>query len=276
MSQIIVDNDPNKFSTNVLKPQPVVKKRNTFNRLYGKHDVLDGEYRLSQKIVAELLGTMIFVYGVCCCNCMGLDTARAVICSCFFGGVIIYIFGRVSGAHFNPAVSLGLFIRHKLTALELVLYIVAQIVGGFIGAVLVGLCRRGKYKYLGANSIPDSLYSYENTNNKNGWYYVSPFLFEILGTFLLIMFILASCERDNYLGPTLGFAFSSVLVALSGLGGGISGCSLNPARSFGPALLQVMAGGSSTPMKQIWIYLVGPLLGAVIAAFVWPIFVYQF
>ena len=276
MSQIIVDNDPNKFSTNVLQPQPVVPKRNTFNRLYGKHDVLDGEYKLSQKIVAELLGTMIFVYGVCCCNCMGLDTARAVICSCFFGGVIIYIFGRVSGAHFNPAVSLGLFLRHKLTVLELVLYIVAQIVGGFIGAVLVGLCRRGKYKYLGANSIPDSLYSYDDTNNKNGWYYVSPFLFEIFGTFLLIMFILASCERDNYLGPTLGFAFSSVLVALSGLGGGISGCSLNPARSFGPALLQVMAGGSSTPMKQIWIYLVGPLLGAVIAAFVWPIFVYQF
>ena len=273
MSQIIVDNDPN--TTNVLQPQPIVPKRNTFNRLYGKHDVLDGEYRLSQKIVAELLGTMIFVYGVCCCNCMGLDTARAVICSCFFGGVIIYIFGRVSGAHFNPAVSLGLFLRHKLTVLELVLYIVAQIVGGFIGAVLVGLCRRGKYKYLGANSIPDSLYSYYDTNNKNGWYYVSPFLFEIFGTFLLIMFILASCERDNYLGPTLGFAFSSVLVALSGLGGGISGCSLNPARSFGPALLQVMAGGSSTPMKQIWIYLVGPLLGAVIAAFVWPIFVYQ-
>lgn len=272
MSQIIVDNDPN--TTNVLQPQPIVPKRNTFNRLYGKHDVLDGEYRLSQKIVAELLGTMIFVYGVCCCNCMGLDTARAVICSCFFGGVIIYIFGRVSGAHFNPAVSLGLFLRHKLTVLELVLYIVAQIVGGFIGAVLVGLCRRGKYKYLGANSIPDSLYSYYDTNNKNGWYYVSPFLFEIFGTFLLIMFILASCERDNYLGPMLGLGFASTLIALNGAGGNVSGCSLNPARSFGPALVQVMASGFKNPIKQIWIYIVGPLLGAAIAAFVWPFFLY--
>lgn len=273
MTEAVIYQEPN--TTNVLQTPPVVPKRPTFSRLYGKHDVLDGEYRLSQKIVAELLGTMIFVYGVCACNIFASDVASAVVGSCFMGGVIIYIFGRISGAHFNPAVSLALFLRHKLQAVELISYIIAQIVGGFIGAVLVGLCRRAKFKILAANEIPESLYEYWGAYNKNGWYYISPFIFEILGTFLLIMFILASCERDNYLGPTLGFAFSTVLIALSGAGGGISGCSLNPARSFGPALLQIMAGGRSTPMKQIWIYVVGPLLGAIIAAFVWPVFVYQ-
>ena len=269
MTEAVIYNDPNSVPSNVL-PQPAVPKRHTFSRLYGKHDVLDGEYRLSQKIVAELLGTMLFVYGVCACGLFGSDPACSIVGSCFMGGVIIYIFGRVSGAHFNPAVSLALFLRHKLSAMELLLYIIAQIVGGFIGAVLVGLCARAKFKNLAANSI-----AFPDYVKHNGWYYVSPFLFEILGTFILIMFILASCERDNYLGPTLGFAFSTTLIAISGIGGGVSGCSLNPARSFGPALLQVMAGGPSTPMKHIWIYIVGPLLVAVIAAFLWPVFVYQ-
>ena len=267
MAEAVIYNDQNKLSTTNLKPQGVVPKGPKFNRFYGKHDVLDGEYRLSQKILAELLGTMLFVYGVCA-NCV-FNPGYSIVCSGFMGGVIIYIFGRISGAHFNPAVSLALFLRHKLSAMELGLYIIAQIVGGFIGAVLVGLCRRGKYKTLGANAVVF------DESDKDGWYYMSPFLFEIFGTFILIMFILASCERDNYLGPTLGFAFSITLVAISGIGGMVSGCSLNPARSFGPALLQVMAGGSSLPMKHIWIYIVGPLLGAVIAAFLWPIFIYQ-
>ena len=269
MTEAVIYNDPSKLSSTALQP-PIVPKRPTFNRFYGKHDVLDGEYRLSQKILAELLGTMLFVYVVCACGVFyHHDAACSLVGSCFMGGVIIYIFGRISGAHFNPAVSLALFLRHKLAAMELLLYIVAQIIGGFIGAVLVGLCGRAKFKELAANEIQFI------GVKKNGWYYISPFLFEILGTFILIMFILASCERDNYLGPTLGFAFSITLIAISGIGGGVSGCSLNPARSFGPALLQVMAGGSSTPMKHIWIYIVGPLLGAVIAAFLWPLFIYQ-
>ena len=240
MTEAVIYNDPSKFSTGALQPvQPVpVIKTPSFNRHYGKHDVLDGEYTLTQKILGELIGTMLFVYGVCCSNVFENAPECAIIGSCCMGGVIIYIFGRISGAHFNPAVSLALFLRHKLSAMELGLYIIAQIIGGFI------------------------------------WCYVSAFLFEIFGTFVLVLFILASCERDNYLGPTLGLAFSSVLIALSGIGGRVSGCSLNPARSFGPALMQVIAGGNKDPIKQIWIYLVGPLLGGVIAAFLWPVFVY--
>ena len=188
------------------------------------------------------------------------------------GGVIIYIFGRISGAHFNPAVSLGLFLRHKLNCQELILYIVMQIIGGFIGCILLALCRRGKFEELAGNQI--STYIYNSEGKKNAWSYISALLFEIFGTFVLLMFILASCERDNYLGPALGLAFSITLIALSGIGGNISSCSLNPARSIAPALIQLMADGDRSPAKQIWIYIVGPLLGAVLAAFVWPIFVY--
>ena len=276
MTEAVIYNDPTKFSTGALQPvQPVpVIKTPSFNRHYGKHDVLDGEYTLTQKILGELIGTMLFVYGVCCSNVFGNETECAIIGSCCMGGVIIYIFGRISGAHFNPAVSLALFLRHKLSAMELGLYIIAQIIGGFIGCVLLGLCRRAHFKEMAGNCITDHLIGLGTNGKKTGWCYVSAFLFEIFGTFVLVLFILASCERDNYLGPTLGLAFSSVLIALSGIGGNVSGCSLNPARSFGPALMQVIAGGNKDPIKQIWIYLVGPLLGGVIAAFLWPVFVY--
>ena len=285
MTEAVIYNDPSKLSTGALQPvQPVpVVKTPSFNRHYGKHDVLDGEYTLTQKLLGELLGTMLFVYGVCCSNVFGGPTTVGyrgnateckIIGSCCMGGVIIYIFGRISGAHFNPAVSLALFLRHKLSAMELGLYIIAQIIGGFIGCVLLGLCRRAKFKEMAGNCITDHLILLGDEYKKTGWCYVSAFLFEIFGTFVLVMFILASCERDNYLGPTLGLAFSTVLIALSGVGGNVSGCSLNPARSFGPALMQVIAGGNKDPIKQIWIYLVGPLLGAIIAAFLWPVFIY--
>ena len=286
MTSAVIYNDPTKLSTGVLQPvQPVpVVKTPSFDRRYGKHDVLDGEYTLMQKILGELIGTMLFVYGVCCSNVFGGETtvgyrgnptACKIIGSCCMGGVIIYIFGRISGAHFNPAVSLGLFLRHKLTAMELGLYIIAQLVGGFIGCVLLGLCRRAKFKDMAGNCITDHLILLGGGEyKKKAWCYISAFLFEIFGTFVLVLFILASCERDNYLGPTLGLAFSSVLIALSGVGGNVSGCSLNPARSFGPALMQVIAGGNKDPIKQIWIYLVGPLLGGVIAALLWPVFIY--
>ena len=274
-TEAVIYNDPSKFSTGALQPVPApVKVTPSFNRHYGKHDVLDGEYTLTQKILGELLGTMLFVYGVCCSNVFTGDTACKIIGSCCMGGVIIYIFGRISGAHFNPAVSLALFLRHKLTAMELGLYIIAQIIGGFIGCILLGLCRRAKFKEMAGNSIAEHLIFLKENHKKTAWCYISAFLFEIFGTMVLVMFILASCERDNYLGPTLGLAFSAVLIALSGIGGNVSGCSLNPARSFGPALMQVMAGGDKDPIKQIWIYLVGPLLGAVIAAFLWPVFIY--
>ena len=258
-------------STNAIQP------RHAKSRNYGKHDVLDGEYKLSQKILAELIGTTLFVYGVCMSGVFNPgDPAVAIIGGACMGGIIIYIFGRVSGAHFNPAVSLALFIRHKLSCIELVAYIVAQIIGGFIGCVLLGLCRRGKFKEMAGTEIAYYLIAMSSDLKRTGWCYVSALIFEILGTFVLIMFILASCERDNYLGPNLGLAFSATILALSGIGGNVSGCSLNPARSIGPAFVQLFAGGDKDPIKQIWIYIVGPLLGAALAALLWPIFVYIF
>ena len=96
---------------------------------YNKYDVFDGEYKLFQKILAELIGTTQFVYGVCARGIFytGHHAVGILVGACI-GGIMIYIFGRVSDAHFNPAVSLALFIRHKLSCIDLMAYIIAQII----------------------------------------------------------------------------------------------------------------------------------------------------
>ena len=258
--------------SNVVPALPKVMSAKTFNRIYGGHETLGGVYKLHQKIAAEFLETMLFVFGVICSVVYGGDFAAIGVSA--IGGVMIYIFGRVSGAHFNPAISLALFIRQKLSALEFGLYVAAQIVGSFIACLLFVLVRRGKFNNFAGNEIPLTMYD-PNDGDKDGWSYFGAFLMEVILTFILIMFILASCERDNYLGPSLGLAFSLTLLACSIIGGGVSGCSMNPARSLAPAFMQLFNGENKNPIKQIWIYLVGPFLGGIIAAFVWPIFIYQ-
>ena len=186
---------------------------------------------------------------------------------------MIYIFGRVSGAHFNPAISLALFLRQKLAAMELGLYIAAQIVGSFIACLLFVLVRRGKFNIMMGTEIGSAMYDPDDLE-KDGWSYVGALIMEIILTFILIMFILASCEKDNYLGPSLGLAFAANILACAAIGGNVSGASMNPARSIAPAFIQLFDGEYKNPIKQIWIYIVGPFIGAIIAAFVWPIFIY--
>ena len=281
MTEANVLQDPSQLPPPIFPNNPDISDKKiigmptVFNRDYGKHDVLDGEYKLYQKVLAELLGTCIFVYGVCACGVFASNPVSNLLGGSFMGGIIIYIFGRVSGAHFNPAVSLALFIRQKLNFLEFGLYVAAQIVGAFIGCIFLALCRRGKFEEMAANQIQDYLIYTDGGTKKNAWCYISALICEVIMTFVLIMFILASCEKDNYLGPILGLGFSVTVLSMSVVGGNISGCSMNPVRSLVPALIQVMAGGDKTPIKQIWIYIVGPLLGSAIAAFVWPIFIYQ-
>ena len=255
----------------VVLPKPMSVK--TFNRIYGTHETLGGVYKLHQKLIAELLATILFVFGVVSSNVYyGDRPLMAILGTSAIGGVMIYIFGRVSGAHFNPAISLALFLRKKLSAMELGLYIAAQIVGAFIACVLFALVHRGKFNNFAGNEIGLGIY---DTDGKDGWSYVGALIMEIILTFILIMFILASCEKDNYLGASLGLAFFLVLLGCSVAGGMVSGCSMNPARSLAPAFMQLFNGENKNPIKQIWIYLVGPFLGAIIAAFVWPVFIFQ-
>ena len=250
---------------------PKVMSAKTFNRIYGGHETLGGVYKLHQKLVAELLATLLFVFGVVSSN-VYYGGIGGILGSSAIGGVMIYIFGRVSGAHFNPAISLALFIRRKLSGMEFGLYVLVQIIGAFLACLLFVLCHRGKFNHFAGNEIGLAIY---DDDGKDGWSYFGALIMEIILTFILIMFILASCEKDNYLGSSLGLAFSLVLLGCSFTGGMVSGCSMNPARSLAPAFMQWFKGDFKNPIKQIWIYLVGPFLGAIIAALVWPIFIFE-
>ena len=259
--------------SNVVPALPKVMSAKTFNRIYGAHETLTGVYKLHQKIIAEFLATLLFVFGVISSSVYYGNVFGTLGCAAI-GGVMIYVFGRVSGAHCNPAISLALFIRKKLNAVEFGLYVAAQIVGSFVACILFALVRRGKFNNFAGNEIQFGVLDPDD-QSKDGWSYVGALIMEIILTFILIMFILASCERDNYLGPSLGLAFSLTLLACSIIGGGVSGCSMNPARSLATAFMQLFNGENKNPIKQIWIYLIGPFLGGIIAAFVWPIFIFQ-
>ena len=103
---------------------------------------------------------------------------------------MIYIFRRISRAHFNPAVTIPMFLRKKITVIECGYYIVPQIIGAFLGSIFVGLCNKGDFKNLAGNVI----------NGEEGWNYFSCFFIEIILTFGLVFVIFASTIKENNFG----------------------------------------------------------------------------
>lgn len=165
-------------------------------------------------------------------------------------GFLVYAFAKISGAHFNPAMSLGLLINRSITLKEFPLYSAVQIVGAILASMVV-LYTIGSDAYLGAN--------FPNNNIE----LTTIFLVEILLTFLLMGVILASVHTKGLRG--FGGAAIGLIIGLDILfGGNISGASMNPARSLAPALV-------SGNFENLWIYLTATFIGAVIAVFVYKI-----
>ena len=163
---------------------------------------------------------------------------------------LVYAFAKTSGAHFNPAVSLGSLINHTITLKEFPLYLAVQITSAILASIFV-LHSIGSDAYLGAN-FPNSKVDLTTI-----------FFIEILLTFLLMSVILASVHTKGLRG--FGGAAIGLIIGLDILfGGNISGASMNPARSLAPALL-------SGNFESLWIYLTATFIGAVIAVFVYKV-----
>lgn len=172
---------------------------------------------------------------------------------------VIYTFGRVSGAHINPAVSVALWAKGLFPSTDMVVYVVAQLLGGLAGslafafsvgpeAVLVG--------GLGATAPFAGITVWE------------ALLAEIIGTFLLMLVIMGAAVDEKatpgFAGIAIGLAVAGIITTI----GNISGASINPARSFGPMIADLMLGGPNV-VGVYWVYVVGPVSGAVIAAFLY-------
>ena len=193
-----------------------------------------------KKYLAEAVGTMLLVVFGCgvavATGCTGNDGIVATALA--FGLVIValaYSIGNVSGCHVNPAVSLAMYINKKITLREFLGYVIGQVIGAIVGAAVVGLLF-GSFTNLGGNAVQSD--------------------------------VVAAYGEGG--GLVIGLAVTGVVIGLSLtlvhlLGIRLTGTSVNPARSLGPALLQ-MIGGDFTAISQIWIFIVGPLAGAALAA----------
>ena len=226
----------------------------------------DNHYSVGQKFFSEFIGCIFLLFigsGV------GLytngDIVPVVLANGFVVGALIYIFGRISGAHFNPSVSIPMFLRHKLTLTELIYYTIAQFSGGFVGSLFVALCNKGKFDKLSSTQI--SNYLKDGKDELDTWCYISAFLCEILLTFCLVMVVFGSTVKRNNFKNLTGLIIGITLTMLIFTGFNLSGASMNPVRSIPPAVYEAI-NKNTTAIEQIWIYIFGPITGGILASFV--------
>jgi len=222
-----------------------------------------------RKMAAELLGTALLVYfavGVATLsfgfNTAGSSFAAGVVATALAFGLVLlalaYVLGPISGCHINPAVTIGAWLSGRIPMADALGYWAAQFIGGILGALL-----------LWGTFSCSPLYSRSKTGlGADGWGAAShihinaggAFLTEVMLTALFVFAVLgATSKTANAATAGIVIGFSLTVVHLIGIP--ITGTSVNPARSLGPALV---VGG--TALSQVWVFLIAPLVGAIIAA----------
>lgn len=183
-----------------------------------------------------------------------------------FGIVItaaIYIFGPVSGAHLNPAVTIGLWATKRFPTKELIPYLVAQFAGATLGAATLLIMLGNKGATVGGLGAPGPF---------PGITLPGVFIAELVGTFILMLTIMGIAVDKRAPQGWAGLVIGLIVAGLITTMGNISGQGINPARTFGPVLVDSLAGGPNG-WPNFWIYLLAPIIGAILAAFVYDAFV---
>jgi aquaporin Z len=203
-----------------------------------------------KKLLTEFIGTFFLVFTIGLVVTQSVAMAPVAIGSILM--VMVYAGGHVSGAHYNPAVSLAVLVRGKSNLQEFIAYVATQISAAFIAACVV-------YIVTGKTFVP--------TPNSS----VLPALIvETLFTFALALTVLNTATSKSTSGNSFyGLAIGFTVLAAAFAGGPISGGAFNPAVGIGPALCELFMGTGS--ISHIWIYLVGPLVGGMIAGIVFNI-----
>lgn len=228
-------------------------------------------YSIGQKFISEFIGCIFLLFiGSGIGVYTNGDIVPVVLANGFVVGALIYVFGRISGAHFNPSVSIPMYLSGNITLLELGYYTIAQLSGGFVGSLFVALCNKGNFKRLSSTQIGDYLKKYNDKNEKiiDVWSYISALLCEFLITFGLVTVVFASTVKKNNFNNLTGLIISITLIMLIFTGFYLSGGSMNPVRSIPPAVYEAIIGGNTTAIKQIWIYIIGPIMGGILASLV--------
>lgn len=214
-----------------------------------------------KKYLAEMVGTMVLVLlgcGTAVSLACGVDTASVVGTALAFGLAVVamaYTIGGVSGCHINPAITLGCLLTGRISGKDAAMYMVFQVIGAFIGSALLyvlvsGLTPAGTAT--GANACSGSV--------MNG------LVAEIVLTFIFVLVVLGTTDAKKGAGNFAGLAIGLSLVLIHLVGIHYTGTSVNPARSIAPAVFE---GGDA--LSQLWVFIVGPFIGAIIAAGVWKV-----
>jgi aquaporin Z len=210
--------------------------------------------------IAELIGTFTLVLLGCGSAVLAGGEVGQLGIAFAFGLAIVamaYGIGPISGCHVNPAVSFGAFVAGRMPMNTMLQYWAAQFIGALLGAGVLYLIASGKTGYdLAANGL-----------GQNGWgagylgeyNLASALVFEVVATFLFLVVILGSTQKSAP-GMFAGLAIGLTLTVIHIVGIQVTGVSVNPARSFGPA---VIVGG--TAISQLWLFLIAPLIGAALA-----------
>jgi len=223
-----------------------------------------------KKYVAEMIGTFVLVFVAC--GVAVWSNVDIVATALSFGLVIVamaYSIGNISGCHINPAVSLAMFIRKELTLKDFLFYVLAQVIGATLGALVLGLVLRADFATLGGNTIQPLLQANVVTGELDAQSYIWAFVIELVLTFIFVIAIIGVTDKKHHEGHQAGLVIGGALTLVHLLGLGFTGTSVNPARSFGPAVIQAILGQDTTSLSQLWIWILAPLAGGALAAVVY-------
>ena len=220
-----------------------------------------------KKYLAECIGTATLVILGCgtamLVGCDAVNGGGYILTALAFGLTIVamaYSIGNISGCHINPAVSLGVLLSGGMSAGEFIGYVISQCVGALAGSGILALI----FKLGNVTDMTGGFGS--NGLGGVGGSAIAGLVVEIVLTFIFVIAILGVTSKKANHGSFGGLVIGLTLVVVHILGIGLTGTSVNPARSFGPALVALFSGNSE-PLATLWVFIVGPLVGAALAAF---------
>ncbi len=229
--------------------------------------------KIIKNSIVEFLGTIALIFFACgtaitsTTYTFGGGQTLNIVATAFGFGLIlmalVYLIGNISGCHLNPSVSLACLIDKRMSFKEFLAYVLAQILGGIAGAALL-------YGVLKATGFSKLLTDIDATNTiaGTGWQgYVGTIIFEMLLTFIFVMVILKLTKKEEH-NKFAGLIIGLTLTLVHLIGIGVTGTSVNPARSFGPALMSYAFKFQDIAIKEVWVFFVGPLLGGALAGLV--------
>jgi aquaporin Z len=220
-----------------------------------------------KRYVAEYLGTFVLVFIGCGSAVLAGKYIGFVGISFAFGLSVlamVYAIGSISGCHINPAISISMLAAGKMKLKDTLAYVAAQCLGAITAAILLYTVATGSPGYsLAINGLGQNGY---DTASPAGFSILSGFITEFVLTFIFLLVVYGSTSKrapEGFAGLSIGL--SLVLIHLVGIP--ITGTSVNPARSLGPALI---VGGAA--LSQLWLFWAAPIAGGLAAAGVWRIF----